>query len=78
MPKNSKIFSKELENSQVLSTFKEIAKREHTINLITGVMDIEIEWSSKEIASMGDLFDNYKKLIPFMTDYQTKIEKRFF
>ena len=78
MPKNSKIFSKELENSQVLSTFKEIANKEHTINLITGVMDIEIEWSSKEIASMGDLFDNYKKLIPFMTDYQTKIEKRFF
>ena len=74
VPKGSKLF--EDTNSKARALFEEIAKNENNeVFYTTGIMDIAIKW--KKTKTIQELFNNYEKLIPYMTDYQTKIEKRF-
>jgi len=74
VPKNSKIFTHDSRASSY-KAFENIGK-ENTISLTTGVMDIKINW--KNIKTIRELFKEYQKLIPYMTDYQTKIDKRIY
>ena len=74
IPKNSKIFKKE-GSSKSYKAFKELATKKNDIYFTTGVMDIKIKWNN--IKTIRELFKEYEKLIPYMTDYQTKIEKNF-
>jgi len=41
---------------------------------ITGVMDYRIDW--KELKNIRMLFGNYEKIFKYISDFQTKIEKR--
>jgi len=73
VPKGSKLFDNG--NSEAKNIFKDIVNSGNEIHYTTGVMDIAIKW--KTVKEMDELFIQYQKLIPYMTDYQTKIEKKF-
>jgi hypothetical protein len=73
VPKGSKLFDDK--DSKAKEIFESIAKNKNEVFYTTGVMDIAIKWNHTK--TLQELFDEYEKLIPYMTDYQTKIEKRF-
>jgi len=60
---------KKRDMEEVLSELKGSANIFQT----TGVMDYTIVW--RDIVLLEDLFEKYKKIVPLVTDFQTKIEK---
>jgi nitrate reductase NapAB chaperone NapD len=73
IPKNSRIF-KDSEIDKKYKKLLENTSKDGDIHLTTGVMDLVINWNSD--VNVNKIFKWYEKLLPYMTDYQTKIEKK--
>jgi len=59
--------------SELIDIIKQNTKIEAKIYKTTGVMDYRIYWN--KLYSINMLFDKYEEMYPYISDYQTKIEK---
>ena len=73
LPKNDKKQKKQKYIEEIKNIIEEEGyKIEVKIYRVTGVMDLKLEF---ETFDLNLVFEIYKKIIPYITDYQTKIEK---